>query len=121
MVTDLIGSMIEQKFPAVEQRPEYVFKNLVLVFGGRYQRRQSGQLILVRLARERANIELGNPRFDGRLARIELGDQPALLDLRVDRITVEQVEGLRKRGLHLHLARAGGLAGRSAERLQEIS
>ena len=54
------------------------------------------------------------------LAGDQLRDHAALLDLGVDRVAVEQVEGLRERRLHLHLARAGRLAGGPAEGGEEV-
>src|SRR5262245_45881508 len=98
-------SMIEQKFTTIEQGPEEVCQGL----GGVLLAVQGGdepvELGPGRLAGEAADVELGDPLLGELLGGDELGDEPALLDLGVDSVAVEQVEGLREGRLHLDLAR----------------
>src|SRR5262245_65485631 len=111
--------MIEQEFAAIQERPEQVLEGLGLVFvllEGRGERRN---LLRSRLAREAADVELGDPLREGLLAGLDPGDQAALLDLLVDRLAIEQVERLRERRLHLDLARAHRLSGGPAESSEE--
>src|SRR4051812_13392847 len=90
-------SVIKQELAAVEQRPEDVLEDLCLVGALAQQGPERRQLLGGRSARQAAEVEVDDPFLGVLPGGLELGDDTALLDLGVDRVTVEQVEGLRQR------------------------
>src|SRR5262249_4931298 len=84
-------------------------------------RRDACRLSGGRLARKTAHVEvLGDSGWVARLGE-HARDDLAFDDLAAGRLPVDQVERLRERGRGLHLARACLVAGRSAERVEEVT
>src|ERR1039458_4828493 len=112
--------MVEDKLLRVKQRPEHIVEHLLWRGAGFAEGFQLGQLLRAGLTAQAAEIQVRDDLFR-RLAALEQRlDHAALLDLVLNRVAVEQVQGLRKIRIHLHLARANRRAAGAAKRGEEI-
>ena len=113
-------SVVEQELAAVEQRPVDVVQRTVDVAALCEERGESGDLLLGRLASQTGDVQLLDD-LDRRQPFVLHGlDDSALSHLGIDDISVHQVEGLRQRGLHLHLARARGFTSCPSEGREKV-
>src|ERR1035437_8709159 len=112
--------MVKYELLGIKQRPENVIQHLLGLCGGDEERFQLRRLLLGGFAAQATQVEVLDDLV-GLLALLEqLLHHAALLDLRLERVAVEQVQRLRQVGVDLHLARANGGARRPAEGGQEI-